>query len=149
MRHSLLIYVLIALAFAGCATTTTAPTADFAALEKQLMDALADKNYAQLESMLASDFTNIKVRHNPNEPIGSRESWMTAAKSRSWPRYDVSDVKVKQHGNSALVHAVLTAEHEPGVITDRGGRLWFTVSDTWVWKDGRWQLSNRHASLRQ
>lgn len=148
MRHSVLRYVLVALLVAGCATTPTAPAPDFAALEKQLMDALTDKNYDQLELLLAPDFTNIRVRQNPNEPIGSRATWLANAKSRNWPRYDVSDVRVKQHGQSALVHAVLSAEHEPGAITPAGGRLTFTVSDTWVWQDGRWQLTNRHASLR-
>jgi len=149
MRHSVLRYVLVLLVFAGCATTTPPPAADFAALEKQLMDALTDKKYDQLELLLAPDFTNIRVRHNIDEPIGSRASWLANAKSRNWPRYDVSGVTVKQHGTSALVHAVLSAEHEPGVITDQGGRLNFTVSDNWIWQDGRWQLTNRHASLRR
>jgi hypothetical protein len=130
MRHSALGYVLIALVFAGCASTLPPPT-DFAVLEQKFMDAGTDKNY------------------DPQEPIGSKESWIGRLKGMKRPRYIVSDVRVKQHTHSALVHVLLTADYEPNVITREGGRLQFTVSDSWVWKGGRWQLTNRHSSLRQ
>lgn len=153
MRHSIPTYALLVLAFVGCATTTApppAPAADFAAMEKRLMDAVTDKKYDDLELLLAPDFTNIRVFRNVRgEPVGSRAAWLANAKSRNWPRYDVSNVQVKQHGTSALVHAVITAEHEPGAINDTGGLMSFTVSDNWIWQDGRWQLTNRHASLKK
>ena len=148
MRHSALGYVLIALVFAGCASTLPPPT-DFAALEQKFMDAGTDKNYDLLEQMLAPDFTIIRVNYDPQEPIGSKESWIGRLKGMKRPRYIVSDVRVKQHTHSALVHVLLTADYEPNVITREGGRLQFTVSDSWVWKGGRWQLTNRHSSLRQ
>jgi ketosteroid isomerase-like protein len=148
MRHSVL-YLLAALALAGCSTMTLPPPTDFAVLEQQFMDAGTDKNYAQLEKMLAPDFTIIRVNYDPNEPIASKETWIKNLMNMSRPRYQVSDVRVKQHVHSALVHVLLKAEYPPNVITKEGGHLEFTVSDMWNWKDGRWQLTNRHSSLRQ
>ena len=148
MRHSVL-YLLAALALAGCSTMSLPPATDFAVLEQKFMDAGTDKNFDLLEQMLAPDFTIIRVNYDPQEPIGSKESWIANMKKRNRPRYVVSDVRVKQHTHSALVHVLLTADYEPNVITREGGRLQFTVSDSWVWKGGRWQLTNRHSSLRQ
>lgn len=126
---------------------TKGETEDFARLERQWMNALAAKDEATLERIVASEFSIIGAGSQPDDLVGNRASWMRLAMSRPFPKHDVSDVRVTRAGDVAVVQLVLTAEYPPKSLTAEGGRLQFLTTDVWVQRDGRWQVLTRHSSL--
>ena len=54
---------------------------------------------------------------------------------------------VRPLGQATVVQAVLTATFPPRSITPEGGEITFLVTDTWVEREGRWQVVARHASM--
>lgn len=140
-------YVVLVLTAAGCADQQSPPTTDFAALEQRWMDALAEKRATELEQLLASDFTIVGAGSTPGDFVGDREAWLANAKRFPWPRHEVRNVTSRVLGSVAVVHAILQAEYPPQSITREGGKVAFLVTDVWVWRDGRWQVTNRHSNL--
>ena len=60
------------------------------------------------------------------------------ADTRNAPKYFVSnrlnDVKVRFYGNTAIAQGSETWEKRSG---ERGRFVW---TDTWLWRNGRWQI---------
>jgi len=111
------------------------------------MGALAKKDMAKLETILAPEFTIVGAGSTANEMVGDRANWLKFAVRFSWPRHEVKIIKVHNFERMAVVHCILTAEFPPQSITAKGGLINFLVTDTWVKREGRWQVLSRHASL--
>lgn len=143
--------MMLAMAVLAAAVTATSPAPEtaekrFEQLELQWMDALAAKDAATLEKTLAREFTIVGSSSSLDDPIGTRASWLDIAMNRPWPRHQVKVVKVLEAGEAAVVHAVLSGEYPPMPWIPKGGTLKFLITDTWVKRDGRWQVLARHST---
>lgn len=119
----------------------------FRELELKWMDALAEKNIDVLGQVLAEEFTIIGVGSSLEDPIGTRQHWLALALKRPFPKHAVRVLSVHELPGVAVVHCVLTAVYPPMPWKPEGGTLNFLVTDTWVYRDGRWQVVARHSSL--
>lgn len=141
----------IALAFALLITAGSLPAQTpeerFLQLEQGWMDALSAQDTAALERVLAAEFTIIGAGSTAAEPPGSRAVWLANAMRHRWPRHAVRLLGVRPLGQATVVQAVLTATFPPRSITPEGGEITFLVTDTWVEREGRWQVVARHASM--
>ena len=125
----------------------TAPHERFRLLERKWMTALADKNVAVLQKMLAREFTIIGVGSSVEDPTSTRQQWLDVALKRPFPKHEVRVLSVHQLPQAAVVQCVLTGDYPPMPWIPQGGTLNFLVTDTWVYRDGRWQVVARHSSL--
>ena len=129
------------------ATPAKGEVEQFTRLERQWMDALAAKDEATLQRIMAPEFSIIGVGSQPDDLVGDRASWMRLALLREFPKHDVTSVRVTRTGDAAVVQCVLTADYPPKSLTTEGGRLQFLTTDVWVERDGHWQVLTRHSSL--
>lgn len=123
---------------------------DFALLEREWMDALARRDAATLERLLAEEFFITGVGSTAADPVGRREEWLANAARYPWPPHEIADVRVARLGEAgdvAVVKFVLAGDYPPQSLSRAGGRLVFLVTDVWVWRDGRWQVAARHSSF--
>lgn len=119
----------------------------FHKLELRWMDALADKDVAVLEDTLAPGFTIIGAGSTLDDATTTRQQWLDVALKRPWPKHTVKIVKVTRAGDTVIVQCILTGEFPPMPWIPKGGTLQFLTTDTWVQRDGRWQVLARHSSL--
>jgi hypothetical protein len=141
---------LLVLALVFTAVPQAGPTGDeaeFTRLETRWMDALAGKDEATLQSLLAPEFSIIGVGSTTDQPTGDRASWLQVALARPFPRHEVSKIKVTRVGEMAIVQFVLSATYPPKSLTPEGGRLDFLTTDVWARRNGNWQVLTRHSSL--
>lgn len=124
-----------------------APEERFRALELKWMDALADKNVGVLEEVLAKEFTIVGAGSSLEDPIATRRQWLEVGLKRPFPKHAVRVLSVHELQDAAVVHCILTADYPPMPWIPEGGTLNFLVTDTWVHRDGRWQVVARHSSL--
>ena len=117
------------------ATPAKGEVEQFTRLERQWMDALAAKDEATLQRIMAPEFSIIGVGSQPDALL------------REFPKHDVTSVRVTRTGDAAVVQCVLTADYPPKSLTTEGGRLQFLTTDVWVERDGHWQVLTRHSSL--
>ena len=151
MSHSvtfrLLPFLLSLLSLPTMVRAQAAVDSQFLALEQAWMDALAAKDTAQLQRLLAAEFTIIGTGQSADERPATRALWLANAVRFNWPTHKVRLLGVRPLGSTTVVQAVLTATFPPRSITPEGGLLTFLVTDTWIERDGRWQVVSRHASL--
>jgi hypothetical protein len=124
-----------------------APEERFRELELKWMDALANKNVNALEQILAREFTIIGAGSPLEDPIATRQQWLEVGLKRPFPKHAVRVLSVHELQGAAVVHCILTADYPPMPWIPEGGTLNFLVTDTWVNRDGRWQVVARHSSL--
>ena len=149
------VLVIVATLVSGMLTATPAladqpaitPEERFRDLELKWMDALADKDVAVLEQILAKEFTIIGAGSTLENPAATREEWLAVGLKRPFPKHTVRVVAVTQLPDVAVVQAVLTGDYPPMPWVPEGGTLNFLITDTWVYRDGRWQVAARHSSL--
>jgi hypothetical protein len=129
-------------------TPAAAPAAgEFHQRELAWMNALADKDAQALEAILAPEFSIIGATSTLDDPIGTREGWLSVGLKRPFPRHDVQILAVTAVGDTAVVQAVLSATYPPSPFAPEGGPVSFLVTDTWVKRGGTWQVLTRHASF--
>jgi putative salt-induced outer membrane protein len=108
-------------------------------LEHSIARALADRDRAALDALLASEFV---LRGRPNL---TRETWLSNAVTFCWGRtYELSDFMSRRDGGTMIVTFVLTFSQDP--LTCQRATLRSLVTDVWVRESDRWQLLIRHAS---
>jgi hypothetical protein len=137
------------------ATTSSLPASQaepsleeqFRTLETRWMDALAARDVKVLEETLAREFTIIGAGSTLDDVAADRRQWLDVGLKRQFPRHDVRIVKVTRAGETAVVQCILTGEYPPMPWIPKGGTLRFLVTDTWIMRDGRWQVLARHSSL--
>lgn len=119
----------------------------FRSLEQEWMDALVAKDTVRLQQLLAAEFTIIGAGSSADDRPADRVVWLANAMRFDWPKHTVRLLGVRPLGAVTVVQAVLTATFPPRSITPEGGLVTFLVKDTWIERDGRWQVISRHASL--
>ena len=120
---------------------------DFLTLETAWAEALAGQNVEELEALLLQEFAIVGANSTIDDALGTRGSWLANAVKYPWPQHEVRVLRVSRDGDTAVVHAVWTADYPPRSITAEGGRLSFLISDTWVLRENSWRVLARHSSL--
>ena len=118
----------------------------FRLLETRWMDALASKDAKTLESLLAREFTIMGLGSTLEDPTTTRREWLDVGLKRPFPKHQVKIIDVTDAGDTAVVQCILTADYPPMPWIPEGGTLRVLVTDTWILRDGRWQVLARHAS---
>ena len=144
---NLLAPILFALTLASQSAPAVTDVAEFTRLELQWMDALAAKDEATLQALVAPEFRIIGAGSTAEDLTNDRASWLRVGLSRPFPRHEVSNVKVTRLADVAIVQCVLSVTYPPRSLTPEGGRLDFLTTDVWAKRDGRWQVVSRHSSL--
>ena len=110
------------------------------------MDALADKDVAVLEQMLAHEFSIIGAGSSADAPIATRQEWLAVGLQRPFPRHAVRILSVVELPDVAVVQGIVTGATRPMPWLPEGGTLRFLITDTWVYREQRWQVVARHSS---
>ena len=127
--------------------TESSPEETFHRLEQGWMDALARKDSVALERYLASEFTIIGAGSTLKDAVGSRADWLAVGLARPFPNHEVKILGVHRVEGVAVVQVILTGKYPPMPWIPKGGVLSFLITDTWVLRDGRWQVLARHSSV--
>ena len=100
--------------------------------ERQWAESVATGDTTVLERILADDFVGV----DPKGPFYDKAKMI--ADTREAPKYFVSnhanDVKVRFYGDTAVAQGSETWERRSG---ERGRFVW---TDTWVRRNGKWQM---------
>jgi ketosteroid isomerase-like protein len=100
--------------------------------ERQWAESVATGDTAAIERVLANDFVGV----DPKGRLYSKQEMIND--TRNAPKYFVSnrlnDVKVRFYGNTAIAQGSETWEKRSG---ERGRFVW---TDTWLRRNGRWQI---------
>jgi hypothetical protein len=143
--------VVIVSAFANGGWSAAQPdpslNVQFHQLEVRWMDALANKDVAVLEDTLAPGFTIIGAGSTVDDAATGRQQWLDVGLKRPFPKHTVKIVGVTRTGDTAVVQCILTGDYPPMPWIPKGGKLQFLVTDTWILREGRWQVLARHSSL--
>jgi ketosteroid isomerase-like protein len=109
------------------------------ALSEQWNDALARKDAATLERILAEEYY-ISPPGETDKTV--RSEWLKNAQEMDWRDLRFHNFKVDIYGDTAIVTALLDFK----VTTRRGIPISTNaqVIDVWVKRDGRWQVAARH-----
>src|SRR6266496_421002 len=100
--------------------------------ERQWAESVATGDTAVLERILADDFVGV----DPKGPVYDKSKMISD--TRESPKFFVSNhlnqVKVRFYGDTAIAQGDETWERRSG---DRGRFVWI---DTWLRRNGRWQI---------
>lgn len=140
----LLLIVLVVWVSVGSSVCAQSFQADQETLERlstEWMDAVARKDRATLERLLAPDFQLVSV----GDIRGGvkRAQWLENALRMDWQNRGYSDVRVEVNGDVGIVTSNYTFRVDPGewkpAVTPTS-----PVVDVWVRRSGRWQIQRRH-----
>ena len=123
-----------------------APEERFRELELKWMNALADKNSAVLEQVLAQEFTIIGAGSPLEDPIATRQQWLEVGLKRPFPKHTIRVLSVHELQDAAVVHCILTADYRRCHGYRRVERSTSWATDTWVYRMGVGIVA-RHSSL--
>src|SRR6516162_9045589 len=100
--------------------------------ERQWAESVATGDTSAIERILADDFIGV----DPKGHLYTKQQMID--ETRNAPKYFVSnrlnDVKVRFYGNTAIAQGSETWEKRSG---ERGRFVW---TDTWLQRNGRWQI---------
>jgi hypothetical protein len=107
-------------------------------LERELQEAVRRHDRASLESLLSEEF-----RTTGSSRLGTvdRGRWLDLATGGiEWDSFEFRSAKCMSLGDVGVVASVVNRQ---GTVAgqDTGGE--FATVDTWVKRDGRWQIINR------
>jgi hypothetical protein len=107
--------------------------------ETQLMQAVHDKNTAQLEKLLDTSF-EMRTAQRAGVPV-PRAEWMKSAVEHASGDYALSQMAVQEIGNLAIASFVLSP-----TAASKGTTSAAFIVDTWVPEGEGWKLRVRYAS---
>jgi hypothetical protein len=142
-----ILWLTLAFTLAAPAGASASDVEEFTRLELQWMDALAAKDEAVLQRIVAQEFTIVGAGSTPAALVTDRASWMRVALLRPFPKHGVTNLRVTRVGDVAIVQCVLTGVYPPKSLTPEGGTLTFLTTDVWAHRSGAWQVVSRHSSL--
>jgi ketosteroid isomerase-like protein len=123
----------------GMAPQATSTEETIRQLAQEWMQATKDRDAGVLDRILAEEFVLVAARG-----VVDRAAWMDATMHQVEVRaFRYEDAQVRVYGEVAVM---LTGWHQEATM---GGREWsgdFRMTDTWVRRDGRWQVVLRHST---
>ena len=106
---------------------------------QEWMEAGKRRDAGVLDQLLADEFVLVAARG-----VIDRAAWLHAALHEIEVRaFRYEDPRVRAYGEVAVM---LSSWHQEATMA---GREWsgdFRLTDTWVWRDGRWQVVLRHST---
>ena len=146
MRFTALVLATGALAFAASlsAQPATSIAAEIAAIEQAWAQAFRTGDMAYIESIVAQEFKLMGERGGAAH-FTPRAEWMANTRNFVFHRFEVRTVDVVTAGDTAVatVEGSWTVGRK-GLPGTRASR--FIVSDTFVKREGKWQVVYRHAT---
>ena len=131
------------------AATAAPPTADPAIaeivrLEQQWGEAFVRRDFVFLERIVAPEFRLVVTQLNGKPTIAARPEWMKNARQFRYERFSAETIDVNRVGDTAVasVRIANVSALRPGEKATLRGSL---VTDTWVRRDGRWQVVHRYS----
>ena len=141
MRKTMLVAGFALLAWTAPAAADTAK--DIAAIEQRWGEAFLKGDRAFLESLLAPEFKLMRAEGG-NTVFTPRAQWFATLDRYTFHRFDVHTVDVVDAGDTAV--ATIAGRWKISVA-GRGERdEYFIVSDTFVRRNGAWQVLYRHST---
>lgn len=118
--------------------------AEIVQLERQWGEAFVKRDFDFIERIVAPEYRLVGADDQGNPDITSRGRWMTNARAFTHHAFTVETVDVNRAGDTAVASArgVWTVSMRPGTPARA---LRFFVTDTWVRRDGRWQVIHRYS----
>lgn len=107
-------------------------------LERQLQDAVRRHDRDSLESLLAEEFRTTGSSH-----LGTvgRERWLDlATEGIEWESFEFRSAEGMVLGDVGVVASVV---YRRGTVAGQDTSGEFATVDTWLRRDGRWQIINR------
>jgi hypothetical protein len=111
-------------------------------METRVSGAIYTKNTAQLDQLLAKDFTFSLSLERRAPEVMNRAEWLKAAGYYTLSGFAIRYLSARLFGDTAVVRLQPMREAKVGATVDRSGE--FAVVDVWT-KDGdAWKLSARY-----
>ena len=112
-------------------------------LEHELNDCIIRGDLDVLDRILADEYVLIV----PDMPPGrfDRDAYIAVAKTVKADSYRYEDFLIRVYGEVAIVASRYEQVATYGSV-ERGGT--YAISDVWVRRDDRWQLTLRHSTRR-
>jgi ketosteroid isomerase-like protein len=133
----------------AAAVAAPQPAADPAAaeivkLEQQWGEAFVNRDFDFIERIIAPEYRLVVAFEDGSHSITLRPEWMKNARVFRHKAFAVETVDVNRAGDTAVASAqgLWTVAFEPGKPAQPRR---FFVTDTWVRRDGRWQVIQRHS----
>jgi len=117
--------------------------AELESLQKEWMQAVADRDMDRLEEIVAPGFRFTAIHLNP-DPM-TREQWMEAAREGyTIVSFAYESMDVDLFGDTAAVHSRYSqvASYLHTSLSNA-----FRLTDIWSRLDGRWRVVARHSSI--
>jgi ketosteroid isomerase-like protein len=111
-------------------------------LERNWAAAIVNRDLATLERLLATDFNGT----SPNAHTYSREMAIADLKSGVYvvDKMDLDEISINVFGNTAVA---FTSQEEKSKFANEDFSGHYHYTDTWVKRNGRWQVVASHGSL--
>ena len=124
--------------FGAVAAGAGADEAALRAASVQWMQAIAAKDRATLERLLAPEYM-LRGAGDPPADAVPRAEWIANAVGKDWSGFHYDNMAVQLDGDRATVASKLRFRISPIPFELDSG-----VVDTWVRRDGRWQVTGRY-----
>ena len=118
---------------------------DIAALEQQWGEAFVKRDFDFLERIVAPEFQLVGARPDGSLVMVGRDEWMKNARAYTHDGFEVQTTNVNRVGDTAVASAqgLWTITTQAGAQPER---IRFFVTDTWVRRNGQWQVISRHST---
>jgi len=146
MKTKLLMVIFLLLATLAATISAhqerSAPASKTLALENKWNEAYKQGDVATMNSLLADDFI-ITVEDGTTFSKPGYIAHSADSENRVLVS-DMSDLKVRMHGNVAVVTG---AYHEKGTSKGKAYEFYDRLTDVWMMIDGRWQVIASHYAI--
>lgn len=125
-------------------TAADPAAAEIAQLEKQWGEAFVNRDFAFIERIVAPEYRLVVATNDGEFGVTRRAEWMANARVFTHHAFTIETVDVNRAGDTAVASArgVWTVTMRPGTPART---IRFFVTDTWMRRDGRWQVIHRYS----
>ena len=138
--RSALIFIAVGLTLATPAKADV--VSDIVLLEEEWANAFRAGDFETVDRIVAPEFTLVRIEQGEAE-FTPRDRWFANARRIRFDRYETRVLGSTVAGDSAVVTVEGSWTISRG---DQSRTEDFVVTDTWVRRDGRWQVMFRHSS---
>jgi ketosteroid isomerase-like protein len=105
-----------------------------------------------LSRLLADDFLGIDGRGVVSDKAAELDEARPSPPGAAGPQLaseELSEIRVRLYGDTAILTAVNTARFSPGPAETGESTVRYRRTTVWVWREGRWQCVSFHGSRIQ